>query len=146
MHADTSLSSLNDGAGVGTVAGMADFRITARDGTSFDVSLDGSETIADVLDAINTAASTAGVNFTASLATTGNGIRLVDGTGGSGLLQVSRLNASSAVDDLGLLGHESDGASELISSDVATVRTNSVFTALYELYDALTATNPSHIQ
>ncbi|MBI4580434.1 MAG: flagellar hook-associated protein FlgL [Planctomycetes bacterium] len=146
MHGGTALSALNDGAGVGIKTGQPDFRIAARDGSIVQVSLDGARTIDDVLAAINTAASTAGVNVTASLATTGNGIRLVDGTVGSGTFRVEPMNASTAATDLGIYQSDTAGTGEIVGDDVNTVRTDSVFTALFDLFDALTATNPSHIQ
>ncbi len=151
MHAGTSLSSLNRGDGVEGNAGESDFRIVARDGTSFEVDIndvdggldvngDGSETLDDIIFAINTAAAGAGVSVTASMATTGNGIRLVDSTGVAGTLQVERMNLSYAVDDLGLAGLTATGAGatvEVVGEDVGGVRADGVFTALYDLHEAL---------
>lgn len=146
FYGGTTLSSLNDGDGVGNNTGEADFRIVTRDGSRVDVNLDGAKTIDDVLNAINTAAATAGVSVTASLATTGNGIQLVDGTSGSETFRVVSLNASTAAEDLGILGTDSSGTGQILGTDVAAIQTDSVFTALFELYDALTATNPSNVQ
>jgi flagellar hook-associated protein 3 FlgL len=145
MYGGTALSSLNDGLGVTNKPGQTDFRIITRDGSTVDVSISGAKTIGDVLTAINTAAAAAGVNVTASLAQSGNGIQIADATAGAGTLHVERLNGSSAADDLGILKSDAAGTGTIIGNDVANVRTDSVFTALYDLYDALTATNPSHI-
>jgi len=153
MYAGTSLSDLNGGKGVSGMAGRTDFRIVARDGSSFDVDIndasggldtngDGSETLDDVIFAINTAATAAGVPVTASFATTGNGIRLVDTTGVNGTLRVERLNQSYAVDDLGLTGLSVSGAGasvEVVGLDVNGITPDGVFTALHDLYEALVA-------
>ncbi len=136
----TPLSELNFGRGVETVAGEDDLRITAKDGGTVDVNLDDAQTIGDVIDAINTAAADAGVNVTAGLPETGNGIRITDDTGGAGTLSVSRLNLSFALDDLGLDVSVADAeASELIGRDTAAVRTNNALTALLDLEQALRA-------
>ncbi len=153
MHAGTLLSDLNDGKGLmgpedpANLAGQSNLRIVARDGSSFEVDLndasggldtngDGLETLDDVIFAINTASAGAGVAVTASLATTGNGIRLVDGTGGGGSLRVERMNQSYAVDDLGLAGKSVAGV-ELVGDDVNGITPDGVFTALYQLRSAL---------
>lgn len=139
LHAGTPLSGLNDGRGVDVVEGQDDLRILAKDGSAVDVNLDGATTIQDVLDAINAAAADAGVALTASLATTGNGIRIVDATGGTGVLRVERLNLSAAIDGLGLNKAADPAADELISDDRNTVRVNSIFTAMFDLFEGLLA-------
>jgi flagellar hook-associated protein 3 FlgL len=136
---DRLLSDLNFGRGVEFKAGNDDIRITSKDAAAptVDVNLDGAETVGDVIDLINTAAADAGVDIVASLATTGNGIRIVDNTGGAGSLSVSRLNYSYAIDDLGLNKFVADPATELVSDDTGTVQADSVLTALYDLEAAL---------
>lgn len=139
FYGQTRLSALNEGRGVAITQGVDDFRIVAKDGSSFNVNLDGATTVQDVLDAINTAAAGAGVAVNASLAATGNGIRLMDGTGGAGTLAVERLNYSYAIDDLGLNVTVADAAdTELVGNDPNGVRPDSVFSALISLYEALT--------
>lgn len=142
FRTDTKISSLNDGQGMGTVAGD-DIRITAKDGTTVDVDLDGCGTIQDVLDKINGAAATAGVSVAAQLATVGNGIRLVDTTGGAGPFSVEALNYSQAGADLGLV-KQTDG-NELVGDDVNPIRSNGVFTVLKDLHTALTANDTQGI-
>lgn len=146
MHAGTSLDELNDGRGVRITPDLADLCIVAQDGSRVEVNLDGARTIDDVLTLMNTAASAAGVDVVASLSPTGNGIRIVDGTTGGETLHVERMNYSFAAEDLGILQKDLDGAGELLGEDVNTVRTDSVFSALYDLHDALVSTNPSHVQ
>ena len=84
FNPDTPLDLLNDERGVSVKEGSDDLRITAKNGTTVDVNLDGATTIGEVIGAINAAA--AGSGITASLSSTGNGIRLVDQTGGAGAL------------------------------------------------------------
>lgn len=139
LDLSTSLSSLNFGKGVETVAGQDDIRVTAKDGSTVDVNLDAAGTIGEVIDAITTAAADAGVAVSASLSVTGSGIRIEDTTGGVGSLSVSRLNFSYALDDLGLDQSVQDPATELIGDDVNTSRTDGVLTALVDLERALRA-------
>ncbi|MCL2330841.1 MAG: hypothetical protein FWC56_06025, partial [Phycisphaerae bacterium] len=137
----TTLSSLNGGVGVrkdDSLVGKADFQITTRSGSQVDVNIDGAKTIADVLAAINNAAASAGVDVVASLSATGNGITITDNTTGTGTLSITSLNGSPVIDDLGLRKVDSAGTGQIVGDDVGMVRTDSVFTALYDLYDALT--------
>lgn len=136
LHGGTLLSTLNGGAGVRTIEGKTDLRITAADGAAFEVDLSGARTVQDVLDRINTAASTAGVAVNASLPTTGNGIRLQDFTGGAGTLRIERANLSPAIDDLGL-SEASAAGTTLTGADPAGVSADSLFSALLDLHEAL---------
>ena len=94
----TKLSDLNDGLGVRTASSLPDFRITAADGSAFDITLTGLSNVGQVVDAINTA--TAG-KVVASIPAAGKGIRLTDTTTGAAL-SVTALNSSKAAQDLGL--------------------------------------------
>ena len=142
---DTQLTNLNFGRGIETVEDQDDLRITAKDGSTIDVNLDGLSTIGDVLDTINAAAQEAGVAVTASLASTGNGIRLADETGGNGPLSVTRLNYSYALDDLGLDQSVTDPATELVGDDVNVSRTDGVLATLVDLERALRANSDRQI-
>ena len=52
----TLLSQLNNGKGVQTAGGATpDFQITARDGTTFQISISAATTVQDVINDINTA-------------------------------------------------------------------------------------------
>jgi len=139
LDEDTVLAGLNFGRGVETSPGQDDIRITAKDGSILDLNLDGLQTLGEVLEAINSAAVDAGVAVTASLAETGNGIRLVDTTGGAEPLSVSRLNMSYALDDLGLVGAAEEPEGELLGTDVNTARADGLLTALVDLESALRA-------
>lgn len=77
----TLLSSLSGGAGLtlGTIT------ITDRGGGSASIDLSAARTVQDVLDAISNAA---GVNVTAKLKNSGNGIQIVDDTGATGSLVI----------------------------------------------------------
>jgi flagellar hook-associated protein 3 len=133
----TPLERLNFGRGVIRMEGKGDLLITAKDGNSFEVNLDEAVTIGDVIDLINAAASDAGVSVSASLAGDGNGIRLIDGTGGTGDLSVGRANGSQAADDLGLFKSTSDQETELIGDDTNATRTEGFLDALVQLEEAL---------
>jgi len=136
FSASTPLADLNDGQGVATAgAGNGDFTITSKAGTSFTVSVSGATTVQDVINDINSAATTAGVNVAASFATTGNGIVLTDTTGGAGSLSLTPINASSAAADLGLT--TAAAANTITGSDVNPVTSSGVFTDLQNLAAAL---------
>jgi flagellar hook-associated protein 3 FlgL len=159
FHGTTLLADFNNGRGVGEVDGNidpvsglpdpslnTDFRITVKDGRSFDVDIHGRTTVQGVIDAINAAASAAGLTgaeFTAGLVTDGNGIRLTDATTGSSTSVVD-LNDSPAASDLGILG-TSTGAT-LDGADRATVAVESVFSHLAALRDALLANDERGIE
>ncbi len=137
LDTTTALADLNFGEGVSNVAGEDDFEIVSKDGTSFNVNIDDAKTVQDVLDCINAAATAAGVAVTASLATTGNGIRIVDATGGNGALAINPLNNSLAVSDLGLDGTIDSAATEVTGRDVNGVRVDGLFAALIDLRNSL---------
>jgi flagellar hook-associated protein 3 FlgL len=146
----TLLADFNHGLGVqiktGSVdpisglpdpAADVDFRITLKDGRTFDVDLEDVTTVQDVLDQINAAAGAAGVlpaDFQAALAADGNGIALTDNTVGT-TTSVTALNGSFAAEDLGILG--STTSATLTGEDRATVAVESVFSHLMALRDAL---------
>jgi flagellar hook-associated protein 3 FlgL len=128
------LSDFNLGLGVRIEAGVDDFQIELGDGsTVIPVNLDGATTVQDVIDAINTAG---GGDVTATLAADGNGITLTDNIGGGSDFKVTALNSSFAAQDLGLLKNAGASAT-LVGDDVATVKSDSVFTHLMNLRDAL---------
>jgi len=149
----TRLADFNDGRGVRQVSGAVDpltglpdparntdFRVTLKDGRTFDVDIEGDASVQDVIDSINAAAAAAGVlpgEFTAQLVAVGNGLELVDSTVGGGSTAVTDLNASGTAEDLGILG-SSAGAS-LVGTDRAKVSVDSVFSHLIALRDALLA-------
>jgi flagellin-like hook-associated protein FlgL len=158
FHTSTLLADFNQGRGVGQVSGKSDpqtglpdpslntdFRITVKDGRSFDVDIDGATNVQDVLDQVNAAALAAGVTaleFTAGLAASGNGIELTDNTVGT-TTSVADLNDSSAAFDLGILG--STSSATFTGQDRATVAVESAFSHLMALRDALLANDEAGI-
>jgi flagellar hook-associated protein 3 FlgL len=144
----TRLADLNHGNGVHSNPNGYDFQIDRRDGTVMKFDTDGAKTIQDVLDLINNHVNNQdpASRVVARLSVTGNGIELVDnGTGGP--LVVESLNNSQAAEDLGLLPK---GETRLVTSgagatltltgrDVNPQETNSIFTALIRMRDALRA-------
>jgi flagellar hook-associated protein 2 len=113
---DSFLTMLNDGNGVRSKDAVDDFRVTRRDGTTFDVDLEGAATIGDVIDKIDTAS---GGDVTASVNSDGTGLQLVDTSTDNGFtLQVTALNSSQAAADLGILTTDGDGDGTLVGSRV----------------------------
>jgi len=157
---DTLLADFNHGQGVGSVSGGfdpltglpdpaldMDFRINLNDGSPFEVDISGATTVSDVLDAINRAASDAGIavptDFEARLRSDGNGIELVDGTIGNAGIKVERLNNSPAAEDLGILGSATGAV--LAGTDRAQVAADGLFSHLIMLRDALMADDEAGI-
>ena len=84
-------------------------------------------------------ATAAGVAVTASFAQDGNGVRIVDETGGSGDLSVVGLNLSAAAIDLGIDRVVSGDVTDLTGDDVNPTRTEGIISALIDLENALRA-------
>ncbi len=105
---DTLLDDLNDGNGVRFASGVADVRVTLRDGSTVDVNLSDSSTLGEVIDKFNDAL---GANATVAINDAGNGIKITDHTAGVTTSAVTALNSSNAARDLGLLvgDYDSDG-------------------------------------
>ncbi len=137
FYGGTPVSALGSGEGLQTVPGVADLTITAKNGASFDVNLDGVGTIGDVIEAINAAATDAGVSVAADLTDVGNGIRLTDGTGGTDSLVVERANMSYAIDDLGLNKFVADPETILVGDDTNRAKPDGILSALVDLEQAL---------
>ncbi|MGO8749545.1 MAG: flagellar hook-associated protein FlgL [Thermoguttaceae bacterium] len=152
----TPLAQLNGGAGVGTnPTGGTDFTITRSDGVSFDVSLQGADTIGDVLNAINDNPTNlaSGKPVVAQLNASGTAIQLVDYSAGSGNLTVTANSESIAAVDLGLVpaGQTSNANTTtplqvLTGGDVNQQETEGIFTALLRLQDGLENANSQNTQ
>ena len=100
ITANTPLSELNDGRGVGSAIGASDFQVNLSDGSNVQVALGSVQTVGDVISAINKAG---GGKVTASIDTANNSIKLTDTTTGLSNFSVAALNNSSAAKDLGIV-------------------------------------------
>jgi flagellar hook-associated protein 3 len=143
FNSGTSLDSLNGGLGVGRAgAGLNDFRITQRDGTTIDVSLAGCQTVGEVLTAINTAPGNTG-DLVASIDPVA-GIKLLDSSvaGGSNLT-VTSLNGSAAAGDLGI--QQSVPGNQIVGTDTSGATTGGVFDHLLRLRQAVADNNTAQI-
>lgn len=143
MTNTTLLSDLNDGLGVRTITGKADIEIVSKTGAAFQVDLSSAVTLQDVIDAINGAGGNPGV--TASMNSTGNGLRLTDTTGGALGFQCRRINNSYAATDLGIETSVAPPGTVISGDDVAPVYEQGVFHYLYVLRDALLANDSAEI-
>jgi len=131
FNANTQLSQLNYGAGVGVntvTAGGTDFTISETINgavVQVPVSIAGDTTIGgtginNVLYSINTAAKKFGATFTAQLATTGNGIELTDSNPAAGPIVVTASTQSTAAVDLGLVPKGQTSATSAATAALAT--------------------------
>ncbi len=149
LQADTLLSDFNDARGVRVNETEPDMKVTLGDGfeLEFDLTSDDLGTVQDLLDAINTqaaaqltAAGRPTTDFTAGLASPGNGITFTQDAAlaASGPLDVDRLNNSGLAEDLGLLDATLDATGAVLTSqDRTVVRVDNVFTHLLDLAQAL---------
>jgi len=135
--------------GIDVTLPAVDFNITAKDGETFAINLSGAESVGDVLDRINNATGNAG-RVTARLAASGNGVELFDSTGSGGDLTVTKIGTSRAAEFLGLLDADettqSTSATTLTGIDRNALETDSVFTSLIRLRDALSADDLPEIE
>jgi flagellin-like hook-associated protein FlgL len=155
LTSETRLEDFNYGLGVPTRRDslqspppvVPDFTIVASDGTAtVDLVVDASsaDTVQDVLDLINNHPlnNAAGVSVVARLASTGNGIELVDALGRP--ITINSAEGSRAAEFLGLVPTGSTSATSATGTITGIDRnyreTASVFTTLVRLRDAL-ATN-----
>ena len=151
---ETLLADFRNGLGVEIQPGVDDFSIQLHNGTVFNVNLDGATNAQEVLDAISLAATTAGLtvgapgaagtDFNLGMAPTGNGFRFEDNTAGAADFAVNQLNRSLAATHLGIFKNAATG-SVIGGDDVARVKTDSVFTHLIALRDALLANDSAGI-
>lgn len=136
----TELADFRDGLGIEPVEGEDDFQLTLNDGTNFAVDASGLSTVDELITAIETAATgaglTLGVDFSVGLATAGNGLVFQDSTAGATGFTITRVGQSSVADQLGIL-KEDGTATTFQSDDNATVRVENVFTHLTDLRDSL---------
>ncbi len=140
LGGEVPLSALNGGRGIHPGTGD-DFQITDANGISFGVDVSGAATVQDVIDRINTAATTAGSTLSADLSPTGGGLRLTD-LGGPNPITVENLGGPVA-EELGILGVGTP--TELDGEIVGAFTQSGAFSALYRLRDALLADDSSEI-
>ncbi len=104
------LATLNDGTGIRKHGSLNDFRITASDGSHYDISIANAANLGDIIDEI--AQETGGV-ITAAISADGLGLVLTDTTGGGATFAVTALNSSYAATDLGILGSDTDANGQI---------------------------------
>ncbi len=158
----TRLEDFRKGAGVEvhtTGTGAKDFGITLHDGQTFEVDIRSASTVGEVIDAVKSAASAAGVvvgdpgdtgtNFNFGLALDGNGFALEDNTTGTNNFQVTQSifngETSLAATHLGIYQNAGTTDSTIAGEDLTKVRVESVFTHLSELRDAMKNNDKSGI-
>lgn len=127
--ANDPLTDLNGGRGVRTDPAVADLQLTDTGGIGFEVDLDGTATVQDVIDAINTAATSAGSTLSAAFDPATPGVRLTN------VAAISDAGSGNAVTDLGL--DLTIAAGVLSGRDVNAVSNEGVFGHLRALAEAL---------
>ncbi|MBX3432745.1 MAG: hypothetical protein KF847_05460 [Pirellulales bacterium] len=158
LTGETKLADLNDGIGVLTKRDslieppapsttLTDVTIVVDDGAggTVELALDLStaKTIQDVLDQVNNHPlnNAAGVAIRAQLTSVGNGVEIVDLNGRP--LEIQQEFGSHAAEHLGLIPAGQTSATSsvgtIVGRDTHVLRTDSVFTTLVQLRDAIAA-------
>ena len=136
----TRLENFREGFGVESVKDKTDFRVTLHDGTTFEVDTYGTQTLKDVIDRINDAATDAGVavgtDFSIGYASDGTGLVFSDNTTGTSDFQIQNINESQAAEHLGI-AKNAGITSSFTSDDNAKVVVQNLFTNLMDLSEAL---------
>lgn len=164
LKASTRTDTFNDGRGVGVLSGRTDpqtgladpaldvdFAITLGDGSSFTVNLrpEDAVTTGDVIARINAEALSQGIpttSFQASLGDGSNGIMFTQDASFPDPIELEKRNNSPAMSDLGLGDATYDASSAtLAGADPAPVVSDTVFTRLIQLREALTASDTTGI-
>ena len=135
LYDNLDLEALNDGAGVSRNNVLSDIQYTLRDGTTGQIDLspiiaggsqvDTETTLGEVLDRINTAAQG---KLTVEISADGKRLLATDQTSGAGTLQLTSINNSDALHDLGLDGPSASGTitGRRILADTNTVLLSSL--------------------
>ncbi len=164
LKASTRTDTFNDGRGVTVLDGRTDpqtgladptldidFAITLGDGSSFNVNLRPQDvvTTGDVIARINAEAAGQGIppaSFQAGLGDGANGIEFTQDAGFANPIEIEKRNNSSAMNDLGLSDATYDAASATLAGvDPAPVVSDTVFTRLIQLREALTGNDTTGI-
>jgi flagellin-like hook-associated protein FlgL len=142
-------------AGSQMTAGGSDdgveFTLTRADGVTLQIDVADCRTIEDVMARINNHPDNTPLipggapALIAQLKTSGNGVELVDSSGGTGKLAITRVAYSSVATELGWLSEGQDscegqtvgGAQVISGSDVNSQETEGIFTALLRLKEGL---------
>lgn len=133
MSRATQLDDLNLGMGVRRVEAKTDIEVVLSDGTSGQVNLDDVTTIAELETAINSVLGAGAVTIGPD--PNGFGVVVQDNSGGAGSFTIRGVNDSFAAEDLGI--KQTVAGNTIVSENVGQVRTESVFTHLMMLRDAL---------
>ena len=120
LQGNTTLAALNGGDGVRKVSGQSDLRITTRDGVEYAINLDGTVTVDNVINTIETATGGA-VSISINAI---NGTLIVDdNTSGDATFTIEGFNDSNAAEDLGLAGSDDDDDGRISGTPIIEIFT-----------------------
>ena len=143
---DTALNDFRFGLGIEPEEGKDDFAIALHNGRSFQVNIDGSANVSDVLNVMRDSAVGAGLtvgvpgdigtDINIGLALDGNGFQFEDGTVGANNFRIMNLGTSLVARQLGIEAGAGLG-NQIIGEDMAKVQVEGAFTHLINLRDGL---------
>ncbi|MBH05095.1 MAG: hypothetical protein CMJ20_02115 [Phycisphaeraceae bacterium] len=143
---DTALNDFRFGLGIEPEKDKDDFAIALHNGRSFQVNIDGSANVSDVLNVMRDSAVRAGLtvgvlgdigtDINIGLALDGNGFQFEDGTVGVNNFRIMNLGTSLVARQLGIEAGAGLG-NQIIGEDMAKVQVEGAFTHLINLRDGL---------
>jgi flagellin-like hook-associated protein FlgL len=136
---NTSLADFNGRAGIGQRTGP-DLRISVADGTSYDIDLDGTKTVADLKQRIETAT---GSRVTVGINPVG-GLQVRDNTTGAGSFVIQNIDDSNAAKDLGIAGSTTGGGT-IFGTNNHQARVKGIFDTLLRVSAGLASKNTGEI-
>lgn len=147
---NTELSEFNDGAGVPTADGVADFQITLSNGMTSTIDIEGAKTVADVNNIIRNTFSAAPFSLGAAqlpviASNELGGIKITDNSGGAGAFTIASVNGSGTAGYLGIEGSVAAGNPISTNNDVHLAHVHGIFDSLYRLKNALLANDATLI-
>lgn len=116
---ETAIGDLNNGNGIMLVKG-AEFRITPKNGSSFDVELADINVIGDFLQAINSHRQNAEHFVAASISQDQNRIDIIDTSVGDSEFNISEINNSKVLHELGFI-HSTGKINKIKEARISTI-------------------------
>jgi flagellar hook-associated protein 3 FlgL len=140
----TKLEKLFNGFGIDKELPTNDFRITRKDGVSFEINMQGMQTVGDLIDAINNHPLNTGGLINAT--TSGNTIVITDNSVGTGRFKIEDINENFIATKFGIKGEFTTNSVTSVDLKPAGSQSQGIFTALIQLREGLKIDNKDMIK
>ena len=122
---DTPLSRLNNGTGISVQEG-ADFIIKTRDGKTIEIDISRTDTVGELLNAINLHPANSSNSVFAEVATDNNSVEFTDYTVGKHEFTLMATNDGKLIEELGFV-NDDGSINKLSNSKISTVIPEKLF-------------------